>query len=131
MIIPPTAAPAFACPPKFATGDRFSAHAARTAPPRAIWGAKARLHQPKRVASATGYITLALDQQIELSSCYDTAGVAGAAPHACSPECQQAHAAMISQQGELRQLEAQLGVLAARHASLEKCVGRAGAGERQ
>jgi hypothetical protein len=35
---------------------------------------------------------------------------------------------MISQQGELRKLEAQLGVLAARHASLERCVGRAGRG---
>jgi hypothetical protein len=69
-----------------------------------------------------------LDQQTELSSSYDTAGVAGAAPHACSSECQQAHAAMISQQGELRKLEAQLGVLAARHASLERCVGRAGRG---
>ena len=127
-IIPPAAAPAFASPPRFAAGDRLSAHAARTPPPRATWGAEARLHQPKRVASATGCTTLALDQQTELSSSYDTAGVAGAAPHACSSECQQAHAAMISQQGELRKLEAQLGVLAARHASLERCVGRAGRG---
>ena len=52
----------------------------------------------------------------------------GAAPphHSCSSECKQTHATLLSQQGELQQLEVQLEALAAQQVSLEERRRRAG-----
>ena len=126
-----------AAPSRNPAGVRYADAGDRYAPAAAPL---AELHHSEGAARAVGYSKLARDRAANLlyemplfapggaASAAGAAGEAGAAdaagwsgttpPHACSPECEQQHAALLSQQGELQQLEAQLEALAAQQADL-------------